>query len=356
MQRSSNSGCKLDDLIQQDADENILPIRHNLWTNDDMTQPLRRRPPRPSEMCITLGQFLEKEVPKSTSLLGDLIHAGSVGMLVAPRGCGKSLLAMTIGYAVAAPKKLEPWGWGSGTEVCLIDGEMREQSLQTRFRLLHARNTKEESIETVARNFHIISRDAVGDPIGSIDTPEGQEAFDEIIPNTAKLIIIDNLSALTSGGREDATSFALIKKWIIGKRLNGIAVLLVHHTGKAGTQRGSSVHEDLLDYSIQLSPREEPGKTAFTLRHTKLRDHLPELRGEFHGAFWTADDMLHFNIEAAEKTVRPEDEMILALHQQGLSHQKIASAVGLSKSMVQRRLKEIKATDLPEQSDAETDL
>ncbi|CAB3688469.1 hypothetical protein LMG24076_02803 [Trinickia soli] len=320
-----------------------------------MTLRPRKQPPPPSQMCITLGQFLEKTLPQSTSLLGDLILAGSVGMLVAPRGCGKSLLAMTIGYAIAGAKLLEPWGIGSGAEVCLIDGEMREQGLQTRFRLLNAKNTKPNSVMRAGQNFHIISRDAAGDPIGSIDTLEGQEAFDEIIPYSAKLIIIDNLSALTTSGREDAASFALIKQWIIRKRLSGVAVLLVHHTGKSGAQRGTSVHEDLLDYSIQLSPREEPGKTAFTLRHTKLRDHLPELKGDFDGAFWTADDMLHFRIEAAEKSVRPEDEKILALRQQGLTQQKIADAVGLSKSMVQRRLKDITAMPRPDQDGAETE-
>lgn len=312
-----------------------------------------QRSPRRRQMCVALGEFLERDVPQSTELLGKLILAGSVGMLVAPRGCGKSLLAMTIGYAVAGGKLLAPWGIGSGDEVCLIDGEMREEGLQTRLRLLHAKNTRHNSIEMVTRKLHIISRDAAGDLIGSIDTMEGQEAFDKIIPDTAKLIIIDNLSALTTSGREDAASFALIKQWIIKKRLDGVAVLLVHHTGKSGTQRGTSVHEDLLDYAIKLSPRDdESGKTAFILEHTKLRDHLPQLRGKFHGVFWTEDGRLEFEIKLAGHEMTPDEIKLLQLQEAGLSLEAIAKEFGVkAKTTIMRRLQRLK--ERRNQSDSE---
>jgi len=269
---------------------------------------------------------------------------------VAPRGCGKSLLAGLIAYSIAGGKSLYPWGVGSGDHVVYIDGEMRASGLRDRFQQLHKFNGTQESRERVLRKLHIISRDVASDLIGSLDTHEGQTAFDALIPRYAKMIFVDNYASLTGSGNEGPEKFAILKQWLVRKRLDGVAVLLIHHTGKSGTQRGSSTHEDLLDYSIQLSPREEPGKTAFTLRHTKLRDHLPALKRDFDGAFWTDGEKMHFKIAAVEKYVRPEDSKILELRLKQHSFQKIAEEVGLSKATVQRRYKELEASQAEPQT------
>lgn len=90
----------------------------------------------------------------------------------------------------------------------------------------------------------MISRDLCGDLIGYLDIKEGRDAFDRAIPSNCRFLVLDNLSALTSGGREDAGSWAEIKQWLIQKRPDGIAVLIIHHAGKNGSQRGSSAHQE----------------------------------------------------------------------------------------------------------------
>jgi hypothetical protein len=301
-------------------------------------------------LCLTLAGFFALDLPPAVELLGPLFLAKSIGMLVAPRGCGKSLLAGLIAYAIAAGKPLFPWETGSGDHVLYIDGEMRATGFRDRLLQLHKFNSATESQERVLKRLHIISRDVAGDVIGSLDTLEGQTAFDALIPSCVKFIVIDNYASLTSSGSEGPEKFAILKQWLVRKRLDGVAVLLLHHTGKSGTQRGSSTHEDLLDYTIQLSPRDEPGKTAFTLRHTKLRDHLPSLKGDFDGAFWTDGDQMCFKIAAAEKYERPEDATILELRLKKYSFQKIAEEVGLSKATVQRRYKELQASQAEPQT------
>lgn len=233
---------------------------------------------------INLGDMLALSLLADLGLLGRMILEKSIGLIAGPRGGGKSWFAMIIAYAVAASKSLEPWGTGIGATVVFLDGEMRATGVQERFRLIHALNTSAESRAMAEANIHIVSRDYIGDPIGSIDTEEGQRSIDELIPDSAKFIVVDNLSAWTSGGREDSNSWATIKNWLIKKRLLGIAVLLIHHTGKNGQQRGSSMHEDLLDYSILLSPlpsNNERQDTRFGIEHTKLRDHIPELHQKY---------------------------------------------------------------------------
>jgi hypothetical protein len=59
----------------------------------------------------------------------------------------------------------------------------------------------------------------------------------------------------------------------------GYAVLLVHHTGKSGDQRGASRREDLLDTSIKLvKPENGSGGVdgaEFEVHFTKTRGETP---------------------------------------------------------------------------------
>jgi len=291
---------------------------------------------------VTLGEFLELEFPSDQELLGKMILEKSIGMIAGPRGGGKSWNAMIFAYAIAGGKEVLPWGFGSGTPIAYLDGEMRAAGIQERFKLIENRNSCHVSRELARNNFHIVSRAYVGDIIGSIDTEAGQHNIDALIPPSVKLIVVDNLSAWTSGGREDGNSWATVKNWLIAKRVLGTAVLLIHHTGKNGQQRGSSMHEDLLDYSILLSPlpgSSERDDTRFGIEHKKLRDHIPELRKKYECSIWTEGDKLQFEfLPSGFNPAQHEVEMI-EMAQAGMSMAEIAKEMGVSKSTVSRHLK-----------------
>jgi putative DNA primase/helicase len=54
-------------------------------------------------------------------------------------------------------------------------------------------------------------------------------------------IILDKLSSLTAGLREnDSDAWSPIQEWLLRLRRRGISVLIVHHAGKRGEQRGSA--------------------------------------------------------------------------------------------------------------------
>lgn len=295
--------------------------------------------------AMQLGQMLEITFPVDVELLGAMIIAKSIGMIAGLRGGGKSWLAMLIAYAIAAGKSLEPWGVGAGVQVAILDGEMRIASLKERLVLIHAFNKDEESKATAAENLHIISRDGITVEIGSIDTVEGQRQIDKIIPSGVQFIVLDNLSAWTSGGREDSNSWSTIKSWLLSKRLAGVAVLLIHHAGKNGQQRGSSAHEDLLDYSILLTPlpsSEDREDTRFSVQHTKLRDNLPELKKVSEYSIWAEDGALHFDVAPAGFQITAHDAEILSLLEGGMSYEEIGHRLGVNKSTVSRRLKKLR--------------
>jgi hypothetical protein len=237
------------------------------------------------ERALSLSEILVLRLPPDIELLGRLILAGTLGLLYGMRGGGKSLLAMIIAYAIAGRKLVTPWGQGSGDAVCYLDGEMRIHGFQERLEQLHAFNTDEESKSAVREKLWIVSRHLIGDLVGTLDTEEGQKSIEAYFPPKMRFLIIDNLSAWTSGGGEDLHGWQAVKTWLIQLRLRGIAVLLIHHAGKGGGQRGTSAHEDLVDYSIEVSPmflEDEPEATAFRVEHKKLRDQLAKVRGVDH--------------------------------------------------------------------------
>ena len=308
---------------------------------------MNQETPEPKRVrAVQLGQMLKMKFTPDIQLLGQLIFAKTIGMIAGPRGGGKSLLSMLMSYAIAGGKPLEPWGSGSGMPVAYLDGEMRAIGFQSRLRLLHARNKDPESIRKVQQNLHIISRDFAKDVIGSIDQVEGQRRIDALIPAEVKLIVIDNLSAWTSGGREDGGSWATIKSWLIEKRLQGKSVLFVHHTGKNGKQRGSSAHEDLLDYSILLSPMASNGEeqdTRFTVEHTKLRDHLPHLKQRYEFAIYTKDNKLFFDVSPAGIRISEHAQEMLEMHTNNIPMSEIAEKFKVNKSTVSRTIQRLKA-------------
>jgi AAA domain/Homeodomain-like domain len=296
---------------------------------------------------ISLGAFLDIQFSPDQELLGKMILEKSIGLIAGPRGGGKSWMAMIFAYAIAGTKEVSPWGVGSGAPVSYLDGEMRAMGVQQRFNLLHNRNRSAASRNAVEVNFNIISRDYVGNPIGFIDTEDGQSGIDNLIHPRTKLIIVDNLSAWRVGGAEDSNSWATIKSWLIKKRLQGIAVLLIHHTGKNGQQRGSSTHEDLLDYSILLSrvpSRIDRDETRFGIEHTKLRDHIPELRQKYEGAIWTDTNGFGFEFSPAGSTLTQEEAAMAKLAKEGLSMTEIGKQLGCSTSKVSRFLKKQRDT------------
>jgi hypothetical protein len=83
-------------------------------------------------------------------------------------------------------------------------------------------------------------------------THEGQAAVDALEDSDVKLMILDNLSCLTSGPENEAESWQPLQSWGLRHRAHGRSVVLIHHSGKGGGQRGTSRREDVLDTVLAL--------------------------------------------------------------------------------------------------------
>ena len=176
-----------------------------------------------------------------------------------------------------------------------------------------------------------------------LSTYAGQCAIDAMIQD-AEVVVVDNLSAWARSGREnEAESWLPIADWILGLRRRGIAVILVHHAGKGGQQRGTSKREDLLDAVIGLSrpPDYDPSKGAvFISEFTKARNLTGadaeslefELAGDENRAVWKC------------RTVESSTyDRVVALTNDGLTPSEICTELDVNKSTVSRHLRKARA-------------
>jgi putative DNA primase/helicase len=86
----------------------------------------------------------------------------------------------------------------------------------------------------------------------NLSSGEGQQELERHLDGV-DLLILDNLSTLLANGSEGASDAWLpMQNWLLKLRRRGVAVLLIHHAGVNGRQRGTSRREDALDTVIAL--------------------------------------------------------------------------------------------------------
>ena len=139
------------------------------------------------------------------------------------------------------------WSGSSPRRVVLVDGEMQLADLQSRLRLIMLGL----GAEIPKDGFRILAADNTECGI-NLSSREGQQAL-ELLLDGVDLVILDNLSTLMTAGSESASDAWLpMQNWLLRLRRKGIAVLIIHHAGVNGRQRGTSRREDTLDTVIGL--------------------------------------------------------------------------------------------------------
>jgi putative DNA primase/helicase len=182
----------------------------------------------------------------------------------------------------------------------------------------------------------ILSADLTELGIGNFASPKVQEELDPHLVGV-ELLVLDNLSSLTSVIRDnDAESWNPIQEWLLRLRRRGVSVLIVHHAGKGGEQRGTSRREDVLDTSISLRRPSDYTPTEgarFELHFEKARGIHGDKAKPFEAKFELRDDAASWSIREIEDV---EYARVKALLDDSLSLRDIADETGLSKSTVHR--------------------
>lgn len=261
-------------------------------------------------------------------------------MIFAGRGIGKTHLAFAISLAVATGGTFTKWSAPKPAKVLYLDGELPGSVCQARLGMHMT------TVEPQPGFFRIFTPDLLPDGLAlpDLSTAAGQDAVDQLIEPDTALVVIDNLSAWCRTGREnDAESWHPVADWILELRRRGLAVLMIHHAGKTGQQRGTSKREDLLDVVIGLSrPTDyDPQQGAvFNLEFTKARN-LTGNDAESLALALTCDET---GAEWSWKTVDAGTfDRVVALANEGLTQAEIIVELGIHKSNISRHYRRAKA-------------
>lgn len=295
-------------------------------------------------VALDIAAFLAREFPPRSNLLSPWLPSQGLAMVYAYRGIGKTHFALGVAYAVASGGSFLGWQAPAPVGVLYIDGEMPGPVMQERLSAIITSNDKEP-----AAPFILLTPDLQPEGMPRIDTEEGQAAIESILTDEIKLIVVDNISTLSGAKENDGDGWGPIQGWALKQRAVGRSVLFVHHSGKGGAQRGTSRREDVLDTSIALRrPVDyEPDQGAvFEIHFEKARGIHGEDVKSIEATLVTDD---HGHMIWRTRTVENSTfDRVVALLNEGMSQNDIATELGINKSSVSRHAKKAKATGLIE--------
>lgn len=292
----------------------------------------------PPLKAISMEEFLSSTLPERDYLLHPVIPEQGIVMLVAKRGIGKTFTALHISLSVAGGLSLFNWHAPKARRVLYVDGEMPAISMQER---LAALATGMAAPPHAMQNFSIITPDMQSRPMPDLATTYGQQALEPFLAGV-DLLVLDNLATLCRTGKEnESQSWTPMQTWLLDLRRRGMAVLLVHHAGKSGDQRGTSAREDIMDTVISLrrpTTYSVAEGARFEVHLTKARgivgeDAMPfevHLRSEGNQLIWDVNELV--NVQA---------EQLKQLLAEGFSIRDCADEMGVSKSVVHRLKKKL---------------
>lgn len=280
--------------------------------------------------ALALMQFKMREV-----ILEPWLHSQDLCMIFAARGIGKTHFALSIAFAVATGGTFAKWRAPAPRKVLYLDGELPGSVMQKRM-LMHCPQTEPEP-----GYLRIFTPDLLpeGRTLPDLSLPDGQNAIDDMIED-AELVVVDNLSAWARSGREnEGESWQPVADWILRLRRRGIAVILIHHAGKGGQQRGTSKREDLLDAVIGLSrPSDyDPSQGAvFVSEFTKARNLAGPDAESLEFTLGGDEDRAEWVWRTVESSTY---DRIVALTKDGLKPGEICAELEINKSTVSRHLR-----------------
>lgn len=286
--------------------------------------------------AISYDEFLRRELPVRETMLAPWLPKQGIAMVHAPRGIGKTHFAHGVGWAVAAGGSFLRWNTPAGAfRVLLLDGEMPGVVLQERLRAVIEASGLEPPLPDYLR---IAAADMHRDGLPDLADAGAQQRYADIVGD-ADFVLVDNLSTLCRALKEnDADSWAPVQSWCLGLRRQGKSILLIHHDGKNGSQRGTSKKEDVLDTVIGLRrPIDyQPEQGA------RFEIHFEKARG-FHGPDAEAFEVHLVGKDWIDRPIQSgaDDETLSALKKSGMSIREISDRTGIPRTTVHRRLEDI---------------
>jgi hypothetical protein len=207
--------------------------------------------------CLLRADELDSmEIPKRARLLDKWLCEADLGYVFAPRGVGKTWLAMALPAAISQGKALGQWEAGEfPTRVLYVDGEMPLELTQYRSRGLGLGDGD------ISYLHHETLFDRLGTNLNLGNITHREAITKLLVEGGFRCIILDNLSSLASGVVENkGEDYEPIGHWLLELRRRKITVIVVHHAGRNGMMRGHSKREDACSWILELRDAKSEGE------------------------------------------------------------------------------------------------
>lgn len=292
-----------------------------------------------SNAVIRLEDLRSMKLPERKRHL-PWLPENSIVMIYGARGVGKTMLQLSLGAALGSGTSFLKWPIAAPTGTLYVDGEMPLDELKARITKLVPSEpamlqflTSDTVYQSSQRNLVLTSESMRAELDQLLDThPE------------IRVLILDNISCLFTGINEDKKQeWEPINAWLLRLRHRGLSIVLVHHAGKGGQQRGTSGREDALDTVIQLSlPADYDPKEGchFELCFTKSRSVKGDDVAPLDVKLEELDGRLRWRYKLVEES---RLDKVRRLKQEGVtSPTQIAEEIGISKGYASKLLHRLK--------------
>ncbi|WP_177198136.1 AAA family ATPase [Nitrosomonas communis] len=273
------AGDAVDWLVQK-ADACFDDI-NNLPTINPEVEPSKKENKPLINFLMSADELVELNLPELDYVVYPFITVQSLIMIFAKRDIGKTWFTLELAISISLGKSFFLWDVPKARRVLFIDGEMPLASLQYRIKNL-CRDECPQLLDILPSE-HLWRNGLSLNLNDEFDLQKIDDFLDDLKSSNRapEIIIIDNLSSMTAGLDENGNSdMDTMLHWLLKLRSQGYAVVVIHHAGKNGDQRGGSRREDFLDTSIKLieaekSIRNPEAGAAFNIEFVKLRGIRP---------------------------------------------------------------------------------
>ena len=180
-------------------------------------------------------------------LITPWLQRGTINLLYSDAGVGKSWFALLTVYALATGGKLLNKFQARRKLRCLyLAGEMGDRICR-RIEDIHAAMPNCDA----ADNIEVYPRPGQNVEKLNLERAESWEALDALI-DKVDVVVIDHLTAFTIGNNS-SDSWSQLHAHLRRYAQQGKTILLVHHAGKDGHQRGTSKLDDDIDMKIHIA-------------------------------------------------------------------------------------------------------
>lgn len=261
--------------FESEEDKNYCPNCKNHHVIEHMFGSGATKSPEqhPDLMITDSVEWKQRHFEERKFFLYPILPEASITLVAGEDGSGKTMFCMGMMDALTKGHGFGPWPNQVGDHLkCLyVDGEMHPYDLKPR---LEQMDTNENfNVYSMADTFK------TNNIRGYLTDEDFRNSLTyELLVNQFNFVVIDNLASLAPGIDENTKkAYDPINQWLLELRHRGITIIVVHHLGKSGEQRGTSSREDAVDSILYIKkPKRHNASDGarFSLHFDKFRGRV----------------------------------------------------------------------------------